>query len=64
MPINNLIDVKKENGYILVDDNYETSISNIYACGDAIKKNTYQIATAIGEATNAASNIIRKIKGT
>ena len=61
---NNLIDVKKENGYILVDDNYETSISNIYACGDAIKKNTYQIATAIGEATNAASNIIRKIKGT
>lgn len=64
VPINNLIDVKKDNGYIVVDDNYETSIKNIYACGDAIKKNTYQIATAVGEATNAASNIIKKIKNT
>ena len=64
VPINNLIDVKKDNGYIVVDDNYETSIKNIYACGDAIKKNTYQIATAVGEATNAASNINKKIKNT
>ena len=64
VPINNLIDVKKDNGEIVVDDNYETSIKNIYACGDAIKKNTYQIATAVGEATNAASNIIKKIKNT
>lgn len=62
VPINNLIEVKKDNGYIVVDNNYETSIKNIYACGDAIKKNTYQISTAIGEATNVASNIIRKIK--
>lgn len=62
VPINNLIDVKKDNGYIVVDNNYETSIKNIYACGDAIKKNTYQIATAVGEATNTASNIIRLIK--
>ena len=62
VPINNLIDVKKDDGYIVVDNNYETSIKTIYACGDAIKKNTYQIATAVGEATNAASNIIKKIK--
>ena len=62
VPINNLIDVKKDDGYIEVDNNYETSIKTIYACGDAIKKNTYQIATAVGEATNAASNIIKKIK--
>ena len=64
VPINNLIDVKKENGYIIVDNNGETSIKNIYACGDAIKKNAYQISTAVGEATNAAYSIIKKIKGT
>lgn len=62
VPINNLIDVKKENGYIIVNDEGETSITNIYACGDAIKKKTYQIATAVGEATNAATSIIRKDK--
>lgn len=38
VPINDLIDVDKENGYIIVDNNNETSIKNIYACGDAIKK--------------------------
>lgn len=64
VPINNLINVKKENGYIIVDNNCETSIKNIYACGDAIKKNAYQISTAVGEATNAAYSIIKNIKGT
>src|SRR5699024_1076932 len=34
VPINDLIDVDKENGYIIVDNNNETSIKNIYACGD------------------------------
>jgi len=62
IPVNNLIDVEKDNGYIIVNKDYETSIDNIYACGDAIKKNTYQIATAVGEATEVASNIIIKIK--
>ena len=64
VPINNLIDVKKDNGYIVVNNKYETSIKNIYACGDAIKKSAYQIATAVGEATNVAYNIIKKIKDT
>ena len=64
VPINNLIEVKKDNGYIIVNNNYETSIKNIYACGDAIKKNAYQIATAVGEATNVAYNIIKMIKDT
>lgn len=62
VPINDLIDVDKENGYIIVDNNNETSIKNIYACGDAIKKNAYQISTAIGEATNVSYSIIKKIK--
>ncbi len=62
VPINDLIDVDKENGYIIVDNNNETSIKNIYACGDAIKKNAYQIYTAIGEATNVSYSIIKQIK--
>ncbi len=62
VPINDLIDVDKENGYIIVDNNNETSIKNIYACGDAIKKNAYQISTAIGEATNVSYSIIKQIK--
>lgn len=62
VPINDLIDVKKENGYIIVDSNGETSIKNIYACGDAIKKNAYQISTAIGDATNVSYSIIKQIK--
>jgi len=62
IPINDLIDIEKDNGYIIVNDDLETSINNIYACGDAIKKKTYQLATAVGEASSAASNIIRVIK--
>ena len=62
VPINDLIDVDKENGYIIVDNNNETSIKNIYACGDAIKKNAYKISTAIGEATNVSYSIIKQIK--
>lgn len=62
VPINDLIDVNKENGYIIVDNDNETSIKNIYACGDAIKKNAYQISTAIGEATNVSYSIIKQIK--
>lgn len=56
-----IFDVKKDNNYILVDENYETSIKDVYACGDIIKKDVYQITTAIGEATNVATRIIKKI---
>lgn len=51
----------KEN-YIIVDKNMETSVSNIFACGDAIKKDVYQISTAVGEGTVAAMSLIKKIK--
>ena len=35
----------------------ETSIKGIYACGDIIDKDVYQITTAIGEAAIAATHI-------
>ncbi len=43
-----------DNGYVLVDENMETNVKGIYACGDVVKKEFYQISTAIGEATIAS----------
>lgn len=44
-------------GYIKVNDNMETSLENVYACGDVIKKDVYQIVTAISEGAVAALSI-------
>ncbi|MEG2321998.1 MAG: FAD-dependent oxidoreductase [Bacilli bacterium] len=54
---NFLEELKKDNGYIIVDNNMQTNIDYIYACGDIIKKNIYQLTTAVGEATTAAINV-------
>lgn len=43
-----------EDGYIIVDENMRTSVDKIYACGDIVKKEVYQISTAVGEGTIAA----------
>jgi thioredoxin reductase (NADPH) len=57
-PNSEIIDVKKDNGYIIVDDNYRTSLNNVYAIGDVIKKDVYQLTTASSDATIASYNII------
>jgi thioredoxin reductase (NADPH) len=46
-----------DNNYVLVDHRMKTNIDGIYACGDVVKKDVYQISTAIGEATIAALSI-------
>lgn len=51
------IDIRNNKGYIVVDNNMETSIKGIYACGDIVDKDVYQITTAIGEAAIAATHI-------
>ena len=43
-----------EEGYILTDENCETSVKGIYAAGDCRKKLLRQIATAVGEGATAA----------
>lgn len=53
----NNTDIKMENGYILVDQNYETNIPGVYACGDVIKKDIYQIVTAASEGASVGVNI-------
>lgn len=56
-----LEEVKKENGYICVDENMKTNIDYIYACGDSIQKQVYQLTTAVGEATIAAIQVKKEL---
>jgi len=65
IPANNYLDkldITNEEGYIVVNDNYETKISGIYAVGDSISKKHYQLVHAASEGAEAATNIINKIK--
>lgn len=53
------LNIKEENGYILVSKDMKTSIDNVYAVGDIIKKDLYQIVTAASEGAIAGTNIIK-----
>ena len=57
--VNSKVDLKNENGYLEVDKNCQTNIEGVFAIGDAIKKDLYQLTTAVGEAS-IASNFIKK----
>lgn len=54
-------DLELDNNYILVDNNMRTNIKGIYACGDVIKKEVYQIVTAAGEGASAAMSLIKDL---
>lgn len=56
-----LQDLKKENGYIIVNEQMKTNIDYIFACGDSIKKDVYQLTTAVGEATIAAIQVKKEL---
>ena len=49
--------ITSSDGYIIVDQNMKTNEKGIYACGDVIQKDVYQIATAIGEGASAATQV-------
>lgn len=53
--------ITDEKGYVLVDLNMKTSIDGIYACGDIIKKEVYQVATAVGEGAIAATCLKKEL---
>lgn len=57
LPFIKNINLNLDNGYIVVDSKMKTNIDGIYACGDIIKKDLYQIITAASEGAIAASNI-------
>lgn len=54
------LDILDDKGYINVDKNYQTKIPGIYAVGDCVKKDLYQVVTACSEGAIAANNIIKQ----
>lgn len=63
IPNSELFTGDKKNDYIKVNNKYQTSINNVYACGDVIEKELYQLITASSEGAQVASNIIKSING-
>lgn len=50
-PATEIVDknILDENGYIIVDENFETPIKGVYAIGDIINKKVYQLVTAASD---------------
>lgn len=58
-PSTEFVDVEKSNDYILVNNKMETSKEGIFACGDVIFKELYQVSTAVGEGAVASNSVIK-----
>lgn len=56
------LNLELDNDYIIVDSNMRTNIKGIYAAGDVIKKDFYQISTAVGEGATAALTIKKDLE--
>ena len=56
------LNIKLDKNYIVVDEHMETNIKGIYAAGDIIKKDLYQLVTAVSEGAIAATNVYKSIK--
>ncbi len=56
------LDILDENGYINVDREYRTKINGIYAAGDIVKKEAFQIVTSVSDGALAAVSAIKDIK--
>lgn len=54
--------LEKEKQYLVVDNNMKTNIDGIYACGDLIKKDLYQLLTAASEGAIAATHLRKYLK--
>ncbi len=48
-----------ESGFIITDENMNTSAQGIFACGDCRKKSLYQVINACGDGAVAASSVHR-----
>lgn len=57
-PNSEIFSVEKEDNYIITDNQRKTNKAKTYAIGDVIKKDYYQLSTAINDATIAALDII------
>lgn len=61
LPFKSEIDVERDGGYVVVDENFETNVDGVYAVGDIVKKSLYQIISAEYEGAMAATHIARKL---
>ena len=59
VPATNIVDSKilDEDGYIKVNKNFKTPIKGVYAIGDIIKKDIYQLITAAADGARVINNI-------
>lgn len=55
------LNITNNKGYIIVDENFETNVKGIFACGDVIEKSVRQIVTATNDGAIAALNAIKRI---
>lgn len=63
-PITNFVKdlgITDKDGYIEVNNFFETKVKGIYAIGDTIKKDLYQISVGVGEGAIVANEIINSI---
>lgn len=58
-PATEIVDksILDENGYIIVNENLETPLENVYAIGDIIKKDVYQLVTATSDGARVIYNM-------
>ncbi|MGN0992762.1 MAG: NAD(P)/FAD-dependent oxidoreductase [Bacilli bacterium] len=56
------LEILDEKGYIIVDEQKKTPIKGIYAAGDTIKKEAFQIVTATADGALAAISCIKDLK--
>ncbi len=61
IPFESDLGLKTCDGYIVVDENLETNLEGVYAVGDIVKKDFYQIISAEYEGALAATAIARKL---
>lgn len=50
-------DILDDAGYIKVNEKFETNIKGVYAIGDVIKKDTYQLITAASDGARVITNM-------
>ena len=62
--LNVQMNLKLKDNYIVVNEEMKTNIPGVFACGDVIFKDVYQISTAIGEAATASVSVIKYLKNT
>lgn len=65
LPVNDLVshlDITNKDGFIEVDQNFETRVKGIYAIGDIVPKQVRQILTAASDGATLGKLLINKIK--